>query len=435
MIDLISLLGYSEGSPFSHNPYLDISSPEGLIDMSNTPIDLIGVDNKGNKKRMKAGRRKPYKFQGDTVREFPAKQMGGLNIDSTLNANKQVPFVDRILNPSNYPVRNNKDGSHSTHLMSVAGVDDKFIAYPELRWVNGKWVQNQNPDSALKDKDFIWFNTQKEAEDFSKNYKKGRKLQYGGYSPEDLYNFLFEEDEVSPVAPIIEEEEQQDNSQELRLRDNRIKRLEAENQAMAMFMDDEEEIYNNPYSNIPAPMSGPITNSRANNSLVPVVTPKGIKEKEDYAFNFFVNKGYTPQIAAGIVANIRHESNFNPATVGDGGKAKGIAQWHPDRYSKLAKNFDLTTLDGGLAAIDYELNNSESSSFKKISKAQTAEEAAALVDQHYERSAGLSRGKRVSSARDIYSRFAKYQKGGTYQIPHEDLVEMKNAGYKFSIIP
>jgi len=76
MIDLQSILGYSKGSPFAGNPYLDINTPEGLIDMSETDIDLWGIDNKGNKKRMKAGRKKPYKFQGNIVREIPM-QGGG----------------------------------------------------------------------------------------------------------------------------------------------------------------------------------------------------------------------------------------------------------------------------------------------------------------------------------------------------------------------
>ena len=81
MIDLQSILGYSQGSPFAGNPYLDIHTPEGLIDMSNTPIDLMGIDNKGNKKKMKAGRKNPYRFDGDIVREIPTGnpyQKGGI---------------------------------------------------------------------------------------------------------------------------------------------------------------------------------------------------------------------------------------------------------------------------------------------------------------------------------------------------------------------
>ena len=76
MIDLKSIMGYSQNSPFSNSPYLDIKTPEGLITMENTPIDLLGIDNYGNIKKMKAGKKVPYKFSGNLVREIPMK-MGG----------------------------------------------------------------------------------------------------------------------------------------------------------------------------------------------------------------------------------------------------------------------------------------------------------------------------------------------------------------------
>lgn len=77
-MDIISLLGYSQGSPFAGNPYLDIHSPKGLIDMSRTPMDIIGTDEKGNQKYMKAFSKNPYKFKGKVIREVPVKQMGGM---------------------------------------------------------------------------------------------------------------------------------------------------------------------------------------------------------------------------------------------------------------------------------------------------------------------------------------------------------------------
>lgn len=76
MNDLQSILGYSKGSPYADNPYLDINTPDGYIDMSKTPIDLVGVDNNGNTQLMKAGAQNPYKFEGNVVREIPY-QTGG----------------------------------------------------------------------------------------------------------------------------------------------------------------------------------------------------------------------------------------------------------------------------------------------------------------------------------------------------------------------
>ena len=40
------ILGYSDGSPYSSEPFIDINTPNGLIDMSNTgrPILANGVE-------------------------------------------------------------------------------------------------------------------------------------------------------------------------------------------------------------------------------------------------------------------------------------------------------------------------------------------------------------------------------------------------------
>lgn len=82
-MDFISMLGYSDKSPYKHNPYLDIHTPDGTISMADTSIDLIGIDNLGNVKKMKGGRKNPYKFEGNIVREIPVKsgnpyQEGGI---------------------------------------------------------------------------------------------------------------------------------------------------------------------------------------------------------------------------------------------------------------------------------------------------------------------------------------------------------------------
>mgnify|MGYP006326835807 FL=1 len=86
-MDIKSILGYSNNSPYRNSPYLDIQTPEGLITMENTSIDLMGIDNLGNVKKMKAGRKKPYKFEGDIVREIPHNpyQMGGMSKSQLFN--------------------------------------------------------------------------------------------------------------------------------------------------------------------------------------------------------------------------------------------------------------------------------------------------------------------------------------------------------------
>lgn len=74
--DVKSVKGYSKGSPYRGNPYIDIKSPQGLIDMSNTDIPLYAVDETGHAKVLP-----PYsgmhQFPGSTVREIPIAQEGG----------------------------------------------------------------------------------------------------------------------------------------------------------------------------------------------------------------------------------------------------------------------------------------------------------------------------------------------------------------------
>lgn len=92
-MDIKSLLGYSVGSPFAKNPYIDIDS--NIIDMSSTLIDLWGIDKKtGRKVKMKAGARNPYIFEGN-VREIPM-QDGGSYEDSLAKYQSSARFRKAI---------------------------------------------------------------------------------------------------------------------------------------------------------------------------------------------------------------------------------------------------------------------------------------------------------------------------------------------------
>lgn len=53
------------------------------------------------------------------------------------------------------------------------------------------------------------------------------------------------------------------------------------------------------------------------------------------AMSFWMSQGYTRAQAAGIVANEHHESGGDPMARGDGGKAHGLYQWHPDRRARI----------------------------------------------------------------------------------------------------
>lgn len=102
--------------------------------------------------------------------------------------------------------------------------------------------------------------------------------------------------------------------------------------------------------------------------------------------------GWTRDQAAGIAANLKKESEFKPTAVGDGGKAYGIAQWHPDRQAEFKKKFgkDIqgSTLDEQLAFVDYELREGkEKAAGDKLKNATSAANAGAIVSKYYERPA------------------------------------------------
>lgn len=126
------------------------------------------------------------------------------------------------------------------------------------------------------------------------------------------------------------------------------------------------------------------------------------------ALSFFENKGWTKEQAAGIVGNLMAESGTSLKTdaVGDGGKAYGIAQWHPPRQKNFEKVFgkDIrsSSFKEQLEFVNWELNNTEKTAGNLLKQSTTPEQAASIVDQFYERSSGVHRQKRVEYAKNVY---------------------------------
>jgi hypothetical protein len=137
----------------------------------------------------------------------------------------------------------------------------------------------------------------------------------------------------------------------------------------------------------------------------PVLDADG--DKKQQAMKYFESKGYTKEQAAGLVGNLMAESGNDLKTdaVGDGGKAYGIAQWHPDRQAKFKEVFGKDIREASfkdqLEFIEWELNNTEKRAGKKLRESKTAEEAATNVDKFYERSSGEHRDKRISLAKGL----------------------------------
>lgn len=106
--------------------------------------------------------------------------------------------------------------------------------------------------------------------------------------------------------------------------------------------------------------------------------------------DYFMSKGWTREQAAGIAANLEQESNFDETASGDGGKAYGVAQWHPDRQANFkkwaGKDIRQSTLEDQLGFVNYELTQgAESSAGDKLRGATNAFDAGSIVSRYYER--------------------------------------------------
>jgi uncharacterized protein (TIGR02594 family) len=119
-----------------------------------------------------------------------------------------------------------------------------------------------------------------------------------------------------------------------------------------------------------------------------------IDELAKHAFDFFVKSGWSREQAAGLVANIEAESSFRAhGPAGDGGRARGLCQWHPDRQAKFSlcfpgRTFDSSTFGEQLKLVNFELldpHGGENRAARHLKAARTAQEAGEVVSIHYER--------------------------------------------------
>lgn len=113
------------------------------------------------------------------------------------------------------------------------------------------------------------------------------------------------------------------------------------------------------------------------------------KSPREQALAYFQKQGWSAEQAAGIVANLERESQLNTGAIGDGGKAVGIAQWHPDRQGRFkglyGEDLKGASLEKQLAFVQWELENTESGAGSMLRGAKTAKEAGAAFSKYYER--------------------------------------------------
>lgn len=434
-MDLKSILGYSVGSPYRGNPYIDINTPGGLIDMSNTNIDLIGIDNKGNKKKMKAGRKNPYRFEGDIVREFPM-QTGGFfeNAQQINDANEAERAKLRAKRVSPWLANNTVVARNPGDPIPQYYYPNGQLAQPEAprattlpSGVNINMIENtqqgygyfhpQNGNFVVVDPQAIYqrygqkptIPTGVAANSVASNTRN--IYQKGGFTAKDLYKYLFDDSDES---------EYEDNQGEDYAENENTAPTDAEIQGaeafipepddyqialqMAMQQDELLTTARNPYIKDAASARAVGTNPYT------PVEQANISNPSKYAFEYFQKKGVPPHIAAGIVGNLIQESgNFRPDVVtdditGDNGTSHGIAQWHKDRWPAYlrwasSQGRNPKELDSQLEYVYVEAT--QRGDLDKVSTAKTSSEAANLFAKYYERPAVIDKN-RANNARQLY---------------------------------
>jgi len=116
--------------------------------------------------------------------------------------------------------------------------------------------------------------------------------------------------------------------------------------------------------------------------------------------------GLPSHVVAGFLGNFDVEGGYGDA-LGDGGTASGIAQWRHERRENFKKQFGKEPHQATKAEqaefVLWEMNNPGAAGMTAkqrdaILGATNAQEAAELIDKHYERSSGAHRSKRVEAA-------------------------------------
>ena len=103
---------------------------------------------------------------------------------------------------------------------------------------------------------------------------------------------------------------------------------------------------------------------------------------EREVFDYLTNDlALSDAAACGVLANIEHESAFQPTIVGDKGTSYGLCQWHNERYTALrgycsALGLDYRTVEGQMAYLRYELGNKYTSLLLSLQDIENTPEGA-----------------------------------------------------------
>lgn len=140
---------------------------------------------------------------------------------------------------------------------------------------------------------------------------------------------------------------------------------------------------------------------------------------KDKIYNYLFGEGFNKAAISGILANMKRESELNPAAYNPndlGAPSYGLVQWRAERYTNLQRwcqsnNLDYTSLEGQLKYLVHELNSNEYMMPQTLAALKnvpdTIEGAAQAADaffNYYERGASWA-DHGTAAARQIYASF------------------------------
>jgi len=138
------------------------------------------------------------------------------------------------------------------------------------------------------------------------------------------------------------------------------------------------------------------------------------------AYDWMIDRGYSPNITAAFVGNMMQESYDDIDPTASDGSAFGICQWD-DRKDALIQyandnGFDVNDIYTQLNFMDYELHTSEKQAAADIEAAgDSPEDAAYVIANEYERCQVPNDSRRLQNSRDVYDTFydgSDYQGSG-----------------------
>ena len=112
-------------------------------------------------------------------------------------------------------------------------------------------------------------------------------------------------------------------------------------------------------------------------------SPSKVPANQQQISRYLSSKGLSRTHVAGIMANIKHESSFNPAAIGDNGTSGGLFQHHGPRFQAMVRAVGPNWKTNWQGQIDFALSEPAGRQYASI-PFKSAEEASKWFTMNFE---------------------------------------------------